>query len=555
MDQTLANRAIFHPSPSPSWFSPETGIYSSKHTPRSLPQDPFQDFVSFLFSHEHQGSTALIDSASGLLISYRELRGMVESISSGLHHHTSLSINQTVLILLPNTIFFPAIFLGALSTGAVVTTMNPLSSPEEIKKQARNCNAVMAFTSPDGTRKLDGLGIQVVEVPEILNSDSEEFSGFYKLLSSDPQRAPRPVIRQTDTAAILYSSGTSGVSKGVMLTHANLIAVAELFVRFEASQYRNCSWENVYLAAIPMFHVYGLALFTLGLFSLGSTVVVMRRFNLEETLRAIDRYKVTHFPIVPPIMGALLRAKGDTGCELRSLRQVSCGAAPLTTKMMQGFLNAFPHVDFIQGYGMTESTAVGSRGFNTEKCKKYTSVGLLAPNTQAKVVDWITGSCLPPGSSGELWLRGPGTMKGYLNDENATLAAVDKDGWLRTGDITYFDRDGYLYILDRLKDTIKYKGYQIAPADLEGVLISHPEIIDVAVTWAEDEDAGEIPVAFVVRMHGSSLSSSEVIQYVAKQVAPYKKVRRVEFVDSIPKSAAGKTLRRLLRSNNRSSRM
>ncbi|GAA0187580.1 ligase [Lithospermum erythrorhizon] len=197
-----------------------------------------------------------------------------------------------------------------------------------------------------------------------------------------------------------------------------------------------------------------------------------------------------------------------------------------------------------QGYGMTESAAVATRGYNTKEIHNYTSVGLLAPNTQAKVVDWVTGSSLPPGGVGELWLCTPGIMKGYLNNEEAT---VDENGWLHTGDIVYFDKDGYLYIVDRLKEVIKYKGFQIAPADLELVLMSHPDVVDAAVTAASDEEAGEIPVAFVVRKNGSTLSKASLINFVAAKVAPYKKVRKVVYMKSIPRTPVGKIIRRELK--------
>ncbi|XP_072984246.1 4-coumarate--CoA ligase-like 6 [Typha latifolia] len=552
MEGDLSNRA--NEMRSTSFFCPETGIYSSKHAPRDLPQDPFQDLVSFLFSQEHRGMTALVDSRTGSSISYAMLRDTVESVSSGLHR-MGISGNHVVSILLPNSILFPVMLLGVLSVGAIVTTMNPLSSSDEIKKHMGVCKIDLAFTSLDNVVKVERLGVRSVAVPEILDFDIEKFAIFHKIISSNPRHAPRPVIRQTDTAAVLYSSGTSGPSKGVVITHGNLISMVELFVKFEASQYQIESWKNVYLAALPMFHVYGLSLFTMGLLSLGSMVVVMRRFDVDEAVRAIDKYKVTHFPVVPPIITALLRAKVARACGARSLVQVSSGAAPLNEKLLEDFLRAFPHIDFIQGYGMTETTAVGTRGFNTSNCKKFTSVGLLAPNMQAKVVDSKTGSCLPPGSSGELWLHGPAIMKGYLNNEDATLSTFVNGDWLRTGDIAYFDQDGYLYILDRLKDTIKYKGFQIAPADLEAVLISHPDILDVSVISAEDEEAGEIPVAFVVGKPGSAISSAEVIDYVAKKVAPYKKVRKVMFVKSIPRSPAGKVLRRLLKNSHGNSKM
>ncbi|KAL3623002.1 hypothetical protein CASFOL_031818 [Castilleja foliolosa] len=202
--------------------------------------------------------------------------------------------------------------------------------------------------------------------------------------------------------------------------------------------------------------------------------------------------------------------------------------APLSKKSISEFNDMLPHVDFIQVYGMTESTGVGTWGYNTVEVRKYSSVGFLSPNVEAKVVDWVTGSHLPPGSVGELWLRSPGNMKGYLNNIEATNAALDKEGnWLHTGDIVYFDQEGYLYVTDRLKEIIKYKGCQVAPADLEAVLMSHPEVLDAAVTGAIDEEAGEIPVAFVVLKDGSSVSQTAIMDYVAKQVAPYKKVRKV----------------------------
>ncbi|XP_077234277.1 AMP-dependent synthetase and ligase family protein [Tasmannia lanceolata] len=528
------------------WFSSETGIYKSKHMSIELPSDPFLDVVSFIFSHTHQGVSAFVDSSSGSSITYTELQDLVKSVASGLHEF-GISQGQVVLILLPNNIYFPIIYLAALSIGAIVTALNPLSSFAEINKQLTDLNVGIAFTLPLYLENIKQMGIRSVAVPENRDFDSSllEFSCFNRLLLSNPKLTPKPIINQEDTAALLFSSGTTGLSKGVIITHGNLIATVELFVRFEASQYENPAWENVYLAAVPMFHVYGLALLVTGLVSLGSTIVVMRRFSEEEMIRAIERYRVTHFPTVPPILSALIRVKGDH--DLGCLKQVSCGATPVIKKLIQDFLQSFPKVDFIQGYGLTETTAVGTRGFNTKNIRKYNSVGLLAPNMEAKVVDCNTGVCLPPGNSGELLLRGPGIMKGYLNNADATASTI-KDGWLHTGDIAHFDQDGFLYISDRLKDMIKYKGFQVAPADLEAVLISLPEILDVAVTGVMDEEAGEIPVAFVVKRPGSALSSADVIDYMSNKVAPYKKVRKVVFANSIPRSAAGKILRSQLRS-------
>ncbi|XP_042001887.1 4-coumarate--CoA ligase-like 6 [Salvia splendens] len=531
-------------------YSPQTGVYSSKYPSINLPSDPLLDVVSFIFSHKHDGQHALVDSPSGLSLPYSKLSPLVKSMAAGLHH---LGVKQgdVILILLPNSVCFPLVALGAMSLGAVVTPMNPLSNLLELK-QVLDCNPTLAFAAIDKVDELvDTLaGCLVVGVPEALdlNSLSSDDSVFHKLICSDPAMAPRPRIKQQDTAAILYSSGTTGRSKGVMLSHGNFIAMIELFVRFEATLYDYPSSENVYLAVIPMFHVYGLSLFVLGLLSLGGTIVTMKRFNADEMERAIVRYGVTHLHCVPPILVELTkRAKRGGGSSFRRLKQVCCGAAPATDKSITDMIETLPHVDFIQGYGLTESAALGARGYNAVGPHKYTSAGLLSPNVQAKVVDWVTGAHLPPGSAGELWLRSPGNMKGYLNNIDATMLALDKDGWLHTGDIVYFDQDRYLYVIDRLKEVIKYKGFQIAPADLESVLMSHPEILDAAVTGGRDEEAGEIPVAFVVPKEGSFLTEAAVMNYVAKQVAPYKKVRKVYFRSSIPRSPAGKILRRELK--------
>ncbi|XP_043695776.1 4-coumarate--CoA ligase-like 6 [Telopea speciosissima] len=537
------------------WFSPETGIYTSKQKPIQLPTYPFQDVVSLIFSHKHNGVSALIDSSSGFTIPYSKLPQMVKSIASGLYE-IGISQGDVVSILLPNTIYFPIIFMGILSIGGIATAINPLSSLPEIQKQLNQCRTSFVFTSSGKINEIEKMGVGVIAVPENVDSisNSPEFSCFYKLLSSKPNLAPKPLIKQEDTATILFSSGTSGPSKGVVMTHRNLIASVELFVRFEAFQYNYPASENVYLATLPLFHVYGLSLFATGLLSLGTTVVVMRKFSEEEMVKAIDKYRVTHVPAVPPILRSLVRSKKRH--EFPSLKQVSSGAAPLSKSLIEDFLRNFPNVDFIQGYGMTETTAVGTRGFNTNAIK-YTSIGLLAPNMQAKVVDPISSSSsssssMPPGKSGELWLRGPGVMKGYLNNEDATKSAIDKEGWLHTGDIAYFDHDGYIYVLDRMKEIIKYKGFQIAPADLESVLISHPDILDTAVTAGVDEIAGEIPIAFVVKRQGSLISEADVKTYVAGKVAPYKKVRKVIFTRSIPKSSAGKILRRQLKESLKS---
>lgn len=337
----------------PHWYSPETGICHSRQPQRNLPSDPFLDVVSFIFSNQHNGVSALVDSSSGLSISYSELHRLVKSMASGLHS-MGISKNDVVLVMLPNSIYYPVILLGVLHLGAVVTTMNPLSSVTEIKKQISDSKACLGFTLPEKMEVLHVLGVTPIEVPGNFNLglDSNRFSAFSMLISGDFDLVPRPLIKQQDTAAIMYSSGTTGVSKGVVLTHRNFIAMVELFVRFEASQYEYSSLKNVYLAILPMFHIYGLSLFVMGLLSLGSTIVVMRKFDIKEVVKAIEKFEVTHFPVVPPILTALTKTAKDVhGRSFQSLKQVSSGAAPLSRKVIEDFVETFPHVDFIQVKG------------------------------------------------------------------------------------------------------------------------------------------------------------------------------------------------------------
>ncbi|KAH7365470.1 hypothetical protein KP509_18G030000 [Ceratopteris richardii] len=201
---------------------------------------------------------------------------------------------------------------------------------------------------------------------------------------------------------------------------------------------------------------------------------------------------------------------------------------------------------FSQGYGLTESTAVGANSLTVEESEEFRSTGLIASNMEAKIVDVDSKKPLPPNHSGEIWLRGPVIMKGYLDKPEETERAVDKEGWLHTGDLGYIDSDGFLFIIDRLKELIKYNGYQVAPAELEALLLSHPHIQDAAVVPYPDEEAGQIPEAYVVITRDSLLSAREVMDFISEQVSPHKKIRRVTFVSEIPKSPSGKILRRLL---------
>ncbi len=279
----------------------------------------------------------------------------------------------------------------------------------------------------------------------------------------------------------------------------------------------------------------------------GATLVTMPRFDLEQFLTLLQDYRVTGAALVPPIMLALARHPLVDRFDLSALRSVGSGAAPLGAELQEACGRRLACMVF-QGYGLTESPVLTVHPAEEARIR-HGSAGQLLPNTQAKVVDLATGEALGRNQDGELCFRGPQVMRGYLNRPQETAHMLGSDGWLRSGDIGHVDDDGYFYVVDRVKELIKYKGLQVAPAELEAVLVSHPAIADAAVVRLPDEQAGEVPKAFVVA--DAELSAQQVIDYVAERVAPHKKVRAVEFVDEIPRSLSGKILRRVLMERDR----
>ena len=341
-----------------------------------------------------------------------------------------------------------------------------------------------------------------------------------------------------DLVALPYSSGTTGLPKGVMLTHYNLVANMRQMDGLEYFHY-----EDVLLCVLPLFHIYGLVVvLNMGL-HMGATIVMMPRFDLEQFLSLIQKYRVTLSHIVPPIVLQLAQNPIIDKYDLSSLKMIFSGAAPLGVELSRECMKRVG-CGIRQGYGMTETSPVTHSSPPHPDDMKLGAVGPAAPNTECKLIDPATGAELGANQEGELWVRGPQVMTGYLNNPEATAGTLDSDGWLHTGDIGYADEDGHFFIVDRMKELIKYKGFQVAPAELEAVLLSHPNIADAAVIPCADDEAGEVPKAFVV-LRGE-VPAAEIMDFVASRLAPHKKIRFVEFIAQIPRSASGKILRRVL---------
>lgn len=378
--------------------------------------------------------------------------------------------------------------------------------------------------------------------------DLENYSDLIE--KSRNQAGISPSVSQNDVAAILYSSGTTGLSKGVVLTHRSIIATA-LMVTSDQEFYGE--GESVFLCVVPLFHIMGLITFTYSQIQRGNAVVVMQRFELEKALDAMEKYRVTHLYTAPPVVVAMVKqAAVVRRYDTSSLKEIGSGAAPLAKDVMDECAKVFPQAKILQGYGMTETGGIISIENTRVGRNRSGSSGILCPGMESKIIQIESSKPLPPNQLGEIWVRGPNLMQRYFNNKEATDETVDKEGWLHTGDLGYFDEEGRIYVVDRLKELIKYKGYQVAPAELEGLLVTHPQIMDAAVIPCPDEEAGEIPMAFVVRKEGSSVAGEEVQSFIAKQVAPFKRIRKVAFIDAIPKAASGKILRRELRQKLRS---
>ncbi|KAL3716751.1 hypothetical protein ACJRO7_008349 [Eucalyptus globulus] len=441
-----------------------------------------------------------------------------------------------IAIVIPS-LHVPVIYFTLLSLRIVIHHLVGLSQP------------VLAFVTSQAAHKLPTLrhGIILIDSPQ-----------FESVLSRTGLKETDPVLRnvnrvtQADPATILYSSGTTGPVKGVLMTHGNMIA------GLASARQAEPGAKPVLLFPLPLFHVYGFA-GILKTFGMGATVVLMGKFEFEAMLKAVEKYRVGSLPVSPPAVLALVKSELIRKYGLSSLRTVMCSGAPLGKEVCERFQQQFPNVELVQGYALTESL-LGSRLMGPDETKQYDSVGHLSDHMEAKIVDPVTREVLPPGCKGELWLRGPAIMKGYVGDDKATAETLDPDGWLKTGDLCYFDSEGFLYIVDRLKELIKYKAYQVPPAELEHLLQSHQQIAEAAVILYPDEEAGQVPMAFVVRKPGACVTGSKIMDFIAEQewsswihlfwktssVAPHKKMRRVTFIRSIPKNPAGKILRREL---------
>ncbi|KAF9790975.1 AMP binding protein [Thelephora terrestris] len=542
---------------------------------------PDESLFTFLFEgkvdREIPGATpAFIDAPTGRTITRSELKAACLSLGWGLTNifakklgGVELTRGDTVMIFSPNSFAWPFALLGSIAAGLRTTLANSSYTPAELGYQWKDSGAKVVFTHPafvptvvtmleahgfskTETRKriiVMGLGDKEAIAKGFIHMDDLLGKGSL----SAAERFDGPL--SNETVFLCYSSGTTGKPKGVESTHKNIVSVClmvqPLFPPMQMGM-------DVMLGFLPFYHIYGAVLLLPFMLLVGSPVVIMPQFEPEAFCQNIEKYKVSMSLIVPPVCLAIIHHPATNKYNLKTLRFIMSGAAPLGASLISAVHNKLKSVGantvIPQGYGLTEMSPVSHLLPHDQFLSKVGSAGLLIPNLEARLVG-IDGVDVKPGEPGELWLRGPTVMKGYLNNPTATKESITADGWYKTGDVCTRDADGFYHIVDRIKELIKYKGFQVPPAEMEALLLQHPKIVDAAVIGVySEEEATELPRAYVVPKvkpapgAESATLSKEIQEWVRERVAKHKFLRGgVVIIDQVPKSAAGKILRRQLR--------
>jgi long-chain acyl-CoA synthetase len=519
------------------------------------PHNFFLPSVILEVSRRQPQKTAIVDTSCNRRLTYAQYGEAVESLAHGLIA-AGIKPGEVIAIYLPNSWEFCVAFHATQLAGAIPTLLNPSYREREVRYQLENSGAVLLITDGANLEGIDlgGLpNLRRVYTARQPASGAETLASFLRATAS-----PLPVPEKSSQealAALPYSSGTTGLPKGVMLSHYNLISNVYQFIGPHASE---LSPDDIILCCLPLYHIYGLNVILNTALIQGATLVLAPRFNVQNTANLLLEERITMMPLVPPALNALCQA-AEAGEFPRDhqVRWVKSGAAPLAPELARRF-TALTGILVCQGYGMTEASPVTHVGYLDSALYRPDSIGHPLAQTDCRVlaqsevgprdcVDDLTEA--PTGLPGELVMRGPQFMLGYWKDPDAT-ASVLRDGWYWSGDIVTRDREGFYRVVDRRKEMIKYKGFPIAPAEIEALLLEHPAVKECGVVGRADECAGEIPIAFVALRDGfvgSKKLGEDICAFVADRLTSYKQPREVRFVESVPKTASGKILRRELR--------
>ena len=514
-------------------------VFTSPHPPLQIPELSLPDLVRA--TAEQRGeSVAVTDAPSGRALTFAELVGGFDRVAAGLTAR-GFGPGGVLAILAPNLPEWPVAALGAMAAGGAVSGANPLYTADELTHQLVDSGATFVLTVPPFLAVAQEAAANAGAREVFVFGEAEGATPFRELVDHT-EPPPDVQLAAGDLAALPYSSGTTGRSKGVKLTHGSLVANVTQF-----SEVIPTEPDDVIMAFLPMFHIFGFTVVTMSALAAGAQLVSIPMFDPEMFLGALQEHKVNKVFVVPPVMNFLAFHPMVDNYDLGSVELIGCGAAPLGEAVEEAVA---ARLDCVvgQGFGMTESSGVVA--VMTPGSTRRGASGQLLPDTEARIVDPETGADMGAGETGELWYRGPQVFSGYLNNPDATAETLDFDGWLHSGDLAHFDEDGWLWITDRLKELIKVKGFQVAPAELEALLMSHDEVADAAVIGRADERSGEVPVAYVVP--NGDLDTVALQEWVASRVTEYKQLHEIIVCESIPKNPSGKILRRVLRDQDTS---
>jgi acyl-CoA synthetase (AMP-forming)/AMP-acid ligase II len=515
------------------------------------PSDRFVHDVVLQSCHQNSCKTALIDTSCDRRFTFAEYGSLVESLAHGLIS-AGLAPGEVVAIFLPNSWEFAITYHAATLAGGTPTLLNPSYREREIRYQLENSGAALLITDAPLLENVSLAGLPALRRVFTARHQHTDCEDFANLLRPTSTKFPEAIQNSQETiAALPYSSGTTGLPKGVMLSHYNLVANVYQILGPNAAL---LTPDDVMLCFLPLYHIYGLTVaLTLSLI-LGSTLVLMPRFDVQKLCTLLLQEGVTMMPVVPPAINALCQA-AEAGVfpKDHKVRWIKCGAAPLAPELARR-LTSLTGISVVQGYGMTEASPVTHVGYTTPpEMNRPASIGQPLALTDCRILDvtekGIDGNEVAAGEAGELVMRGPQIMLGYWKEPQAT-AAVLRDGWYFSGDVVRSDADGFYYVLDRSKEMIKYKGFPVAPAEVESLLLEHPAVRDCGVVAKPDLAAGEIPCAFVVLRESfmpSDALAKELRDFVADRLAHHKQPREVYFVEVVPRTPSGKILRRELR--------
>ena len=511
--------------------------------------DPTGRFVHDIVLQSCQrnsSKTALVDTSCDRRFTFAEYGSHVESLARGLIS-AGLAPGEVVAIFLPNSWEFAITYHAATLAGGIPTLLNPSYREREIRYQLENSGAAFLITDAPLLENVNLAGLPALRRVFTTRHAHAGCEDFASLLRPTSAKLPEPARNSQETiAALPYSSGTTGLPKGVMLSHYNLVANVYQLLGTNGTP---LTADDTMLCFLPLYHIYGLTVaLTLSL-TLGSKLVLMPRFDVQKLCALLIQEGVTMMPVVPPAINAMCQA-AEAGIfpKNHKVRWIKSGAAALAPELARR-LTDLTGIIVIQGYGMTEASPVTHAGYIAPpEMNRPASIGQPLAGTDCRILD-LDGNEVAPGEPGELVMRGPQIMLGYWKDPQAT-AAVLRDGWYFSGDIVRCDADGFYYVLDRSKEMIKYKGFPVAPAEVESVLLEHPAVRDCGIVAKPDPAAGEIPCAFVVLREGftpSDALAKELRDFVADRLAHHKQPREIHFVDAVPRTPSGKILRRELR--------